>query len=102
MALDPAKLVYKWIQIIASHNHSVRDVADAASLVNDGRVLAIISQTAPIQEANVASPNSAPATRSAGSCCSGEGRGGSDETSCVNPHGVTRRRSPARRDGKRA
>ena len=52
MALDPAKLVYKWIQIIASHNHSVRDVADAASLVNDGRVRAIISGTAPMQEAN--------------------------------------------------
>jgi len=44
----------KWIQIIASHNHSVRDVADAASPVNEGRVLAIISRTAPIQEANVA------------------------------------------------
>ncbi|MBI4593443.1 MAG: alcohol dehydrogenase catalytic domain-containing protein, partial [Candidatus Rokubacteria bacterium] len=34
VSLDPAKLVYKWVQIIASHNHSVRDVADAASLVN--------------------------------------------------------------------
>lgn len=52
--LDPAKLVYKWIQIIASHNHSVRDVADAASLVNDGRVRAIISGTAPMREANEA------------------------------------------------
>ena len=52
VALDPAQLVYKWIQIIASHNHSVRDVADAASLVNDGRVRAVISGTAPMQEAN--------------------------------------------------
>lgn len=52
VALDPAKLVYKWIQIVASHNHSVRDVVDAASLVNDGRVRAVISATAPIEEAN--------------------------------------------------
>jgi propanol-preferring alcohol dehydrogenase len=50
--IDPAKMVYKWIQIIASHNHSVRDVTDAASLVNDGRVKAVISGTAPMQEAN--------------------------------------------------
>jgi len=50
--LDPAKLVYKWAQIIASHNHSVQDVADAASLVNDGRVRAVISGTAPMREAN--------------------------------------------------
>ncbi|MBI2177120.1 MAG: zinc-binding dehydrogenase [Candidatus Tectomicrobia bacterium] len=52
--IDPAKMVYRWIQIIASHNHSVRDVADAASLVNDGRVKAVISGTAPMREANEA------------------------------------------------
>jgi propanol-preferring alcohol dehydrogenase len=52
--IDPAQLVYKWLQIIASHNHSVRDVADAATLVNDGRVKAIISDTAPMREANEA------------------------------------------------
>lgn len=52
--LDPAKLVYKWLQIIASHNHSVRDVTDAASLVSDGRVKAIIAATAPMREANQA------------------------------------------------
>lgn len=52
--VDPAKLVYRWLQIIASHNHSVRDVADAASLVNDGRVKAVISATAPMREANEA------------------------------------------------
>jgi D-arabinose 1-dehydrogenase-like Zn-dependent alcohol dehydrogenase len=52
VALDPATLVYKWIQIIASHNHAVRDVADAASLVDDGRVRAIVSGTAPMREAN--------------------------------------------------
>ena len=50
--IDPAQLVYKWIQIIASHNHTVKDVADAASLVNDGRVKAIITDTIPIEEAN--------------------------------------------------
>ncbi len=54
VGIDPAKLVYKWLQIIASHNHSVRDVADAASLVNDGRVKAIIADTAPMREANEA------------------------------------------------
>lgn len=54
VALDPAKLVYKWIQIIASHNHSVRDVADAASLVDDGRVRTVICATAPMREANEA------------------------------------------------
>lgn len=52
--LDPARLVYKWAQIIASHNHSVRDVVDAATLVNDGRVRAVISGTAPIEAANEA------------------------------------------------
>jgi propanol-preferring alcohol dehydrogenase len=52
--IDPAQLVYKWLQIIASHNHSVRDVADAASLVNDGRVRAVIARTAPMREANEA------------------------------------------------
>ncbi|OGL06228.1 MAG: hypothetical protein A3H48_02130 [Candidatus Rokubacteria bacterium RIFCSPLOWO2_02_FULL_71_18] len=52
--VDPAKLVYKWLQIIASHNHSVRDVADAASLVNDGRVQAVVAATAPMREANEA------------------------------------------------
>jgi D-arabinose 1-dehydrogenase-like Zn-dependent alcohol dehydrogenase len=52
--IDPAQLVYRWLQIIASHNHSVRDVADAASLVNDGRVKAVISGTAPMREANEA------------------------------------------------
>lgn len=52
--IDPAHLVYKWIQIIASHNHTVRDVADAASLVNDGRVRAIITEEAPMPEANEA------------------------------------------------
>lgn len=50
--IDPAQLVYKWIQIIGSHNHTVRDVADAASLVNDGRVRAVITQEAPMREAN--------------------------------------------------
>jgi propanol-preferring alcohol dehydrogenase len=50
--LDPAALVYRWIHIIASHNHSVRDVEDAASLVNDGRVRAIVADTAPMREAN--------------------------------------------------
>ena len=29
--IDPAQLVYKWIQIVASHNHTVRDVADAGA-----------------------------------------------------------------------
>jgi D-arabinose 1-dehydrogenase-like Zn-dependent alcohol dehydrogenase len=52
--IDPAALVYKWLQIIASHNHSVRDVADAASLVEDGRVQAVIASTAPMREANEA------------------------------------------------
>jgi propanol-preferring alcohol dehydrogenase len=52
--IDPAQLVYRWLQIIASHNHSVRDVADAASLVNDGRLKAVISATAPMREANEA------------------------------------------------
>jgi threonine dehydrogenase-like Zn-dependent dehydrogenase len=52
--IDPATLVYKWLQIIASHNHSVRDVADAASLVDDGRVKAVVSGTAPMREANEA------------------------------------------------
>ncbi len=52
MEIEPAQLVYKWIQIIASHNHTVRDVADAASLVNDGRVQAIITEEAPMVEAN--------------------------------------------------
>ena len=52
--IDPAQLVYKWIQIIASHNHSVQDVRDAASLVNDGRVIPVISELAPMQEANEA------------------------------------------------
>ena len=50
--IDPAQLVYKWIQIIASHNHTVRDVRDAASLVNSGRVKPIIANLAPMQEAN--------------------------------------------------
>jgi hypothetical protein len=39
--IDPAQLVDKWLHIIASNNHSVRDVADAASLVSDGRVQAV-------------------------------------------------------------
>jgi D-arabinose 1-dehydrogenase-like Zn-dependent alcohol dehydrogenase len=52
--IDPARLVYRWQHIIASHNHSVRDVADAASLVDDGRVQAVIAGTAPIREANEA------------------------------------------------
>ncbi len=52
--IDPAKLVYRWLHIIASHNHCVRDVADAASLVNDGRVKAVIASTAPMREANEA------------------------------------------------
>src|SRR3989441_12682282 len=52
--VDPAQLVYRWLQIIASHNHSVRDVADAASLGNDGRIKAVISSTAPMREANQA------------------------------------------------
>jgi D-arabinose 1-dehydrogenase-like Zn-dependent alcohol dehydrogenase len=52
--IDPATLVYKWLQIIASHNHSVRDVADAASLVDDGRIKAVISRTVPMREANEA------------------------------------------------
>lgn len=52
--IDPAQLVYKWVQIIASHNHAVRDVADAASLANDGRVRAVISSTVPMDEANEA------------------------------------------------
>ncbi|MGH7301297.1 MAG: zinc-binding dehydrogenase [Candidatus Rokuibacteriota bacterium] len=42
--IDPARLVYRWLHIIASHNHCVRDVADAASLVNDGRVKALIHE----------------------------------------------------------
>ena len=50
--IDPAQLVYKWIQIIASHNHTVRDVRDAAGLVNNGRVKPIIANLAPMQEAN--------------------------------------------------
>ena len=54
VTVDPAKLVYRWLQIIASHNHSVRDVADVASLVNDGRVKAVIAGTAPMREANEA------------------------------------------------
>lgn len=52
--IDPAKLVYKWVQIIASHNHTVRDVRDAASLVNTGRVKPIIANLSPMQEANEA------------------------------------------------
>ncbi len=52
--VDPAQLVYKWIQIIASHNHTVQDVRDAASLVSDGRVKPVIAETAPMQEANEA------------------------------------------------
>jgi alcohol dehydrogenase, propanol-preferring len=52
--IDPAKLVYRWLHLIASHNHSVRDVADAASLVSDGRVKAVIAGTAPMREANEA------------------------------------------------
>jgi D-arabinose 1-dehydrogenase-like Zn-dependent alcohol dehydrogenase len=52
--IDPARLVYRWLHIIASHNHSVRDVADAAMLVNDGRVKAVIAATAPMREANEA------------------------------------------------
>ncbi|MEE9274302.1 MAG: alcohol dehydrogenase catalytic domain-containing protein, partial [bacterium] len=52
--VDPAQLVYKWIQIIASHNHTVRDVADVARLVNDGRVQPIVAERAPMQEANEA------------------------------------------------
>ena len=44
----------KWVQIIASHNHSVRDVVNAATLVSDGRVRAVISAPAPMQEANEA------------------------------------------------
>jgi propanol-preferring alcohol dehydrogenase len=52
--IDPARLVYRWQHIIASHNHSVRDVADAASLVDDGRVQAVIAGTGPIREANEA------------------------------------------------
>jgi propanol-preferring alcohol dehydrogenase len=54
VAIDPATLVYKWLQIFASHNHSVRDVADAASLVDDGRIQAVVSGTAPMREANEA------------------------------------------------
>ncbi len=54
VAIDPAQLVYKWIQVVASHNHTVRDVADAASLVNDGRVRAVITEEAPMPEANEA------------------------------------------------
>ncbi len=50
--IDPAQLVYKWIQIVASHNHTVRDVSDAASLVNDGRVRAVITEEAPMPDAN--------------------------------------------------
>ncbi|HJP13868.1 MAG: alcohol dehydrogenase catalytic domain-containing protein [Nitrospinota bacterium] len=53
-SIDPAQLVYKWIQIIASHNHSVQDVRDAASLVNDGKVKPVISEIAPMPEANEA------------------------------------------------
>src|SRR2546426_8185289 len=47
--VDPAQLVYRWLQIIASHNHSVRDVADAASLVNDGRIKRSEEHTSELQ-----------------------------------------------------
>jgi propanol-preferring alcohol dehydrogenase len=49
---EPFKLVSKWIQIIASHNHTVKDVEDVASLVNDGRVKPIISDRYAMEEAN--------------------------------------------------
>jgi D-arabinose 1-dehydrogenase-like Zn-dependent alcohol dehydrogenase len=52
--IDPAYLVYKWVQIIASHNHTVQDVRDAASLVESGKVIPIISELAPMTEANEA------------------------------------------------
>ena len=52
MEIEPAQLITKWIQIIASHNHTVRDVTDAASLVNDGRVRAVITEEAPMPDAN--------------------------------------------------
>jgi D-arabinose 1-dehydrogenase-like Zn-dependent alcohol dehydrogenase len=54
VALDPAQLVYKWIHIMASHNHAVRDVRDAATLVADGRVKAVIARALPMREANAA------------------------------------------------
>ncbi len=50
--LEPFTLVSKWIQIIASHNHTVKDVEDVASLVSDGRVKPIISDRYAMEEAN--------------------------------------------------
>ncbi len=41
-----------WIQIIGSHNHTVKDVEDVASLVSDGRVKPIISDRYAMEEAN--------------------------------------------------
>lgn len=52
LGVDPAMLVFKWIQIIASHNHTVRDVMDVAALVSDGRVEPIIAEQAPMEGAN--------------------------------------------------
>ena len=50
--LEPFTLVSKWIQIIASHNHTVKDVEDVASLVSDGRVKPIISDRYAMEVAN--------------------------------------------------
>ena len=52
LGVDPTTLVLKWIQIIASHNHTVKDVIDAAALVGDGRVKPIISDQIPMEGAN--------------------------------------------------
>lgn len=51
-SIDPMKIVHKFLKIIGSHTHTARDVADIASLMNDGRLRAIISDRMPMREAN--------------------------------------------------
>ena len=72
--LEPFTLVSKWIQIIASHNHTVKDVEDVASLVSDGRVKPIISDRYAMEEANGALDKLRQGTPLGGSFWSGKQR----------------------------
>lgn len=51
-SVDPMKVVHKFLKIIGSHTHTAKDVADIATLMNDGRLQAVISDRMPMREAN--------------------------------------------------
>lgn len=51
-SVDPMMACHKFLQIIGSHTHTAKDVADVARLMNDGRIRPIISDRLPMREAN--------------------------------------------------